>query len=414
MRPRVSVVLPVRGEAALTAACLSYLARAADPRRTEVVLVENGGDEAVAGVVREARRTGLALRHVVLEGNEGFGHACNEGIRRAEGERICILNNDVLLPKGAIDRLEAHLASDDRAGAVGPLSNRVSGPQLDATARYRDEAGFQAHAGRLAREQRGRSFEVARLVGLTLLLRREVIERVGGFDPCFFLGNFEDDDLSLRIQRAGFRLLVARDVFVHHEGSRTFRAERIDWRRLMRENWGWFQWKWGFRGRLGEPYPARRLALARPFDPIRDSVPLDERDALRAAAKRPLPLGAQAAERTLLFADPGEEERWMRAAERWAGEAPADALLLVRAEPPLDEHVARVREGLERLDARHPERTLVLDATPLAPAERGRLYGAATEVQLSGAFRDPLHEREASAVGLAVRRAVGGSTLRSR
>ena len=66
--------------------------------------------------------------------------------------------------------------------------------------------------------------DVESLAGLCLMFDRTTLEALGGFDEVFGLGNFEDDDLSLRARLRGGRLVVVRSAFVHHRGSRTFKA----------------------------------------------------------------------------------------------------------------------------------------------------------------------------------------------
>jgi hypothetical protein len=67
-------------------------------------------------------------------------------------------------------------------------------------------------------------------------MRREVCDAVGGLDERFGLGFFDDDDLVLRARRASFELAVARDLFLHHFGSRTFAGNAINAERLLEEN----------------------------------------------------------------------------------------------------------------------------------------------------------------------------------
>ncbi|MCZ7626168.1 MAG: hypothetical protein M5R38_10545 [Candidatus Methylomirabilis sp.] len=69
--------------------------------------------------------------------------------------------------------------------------------------------------------------------------------RIGGLDERFGSGNFEDDDLCIRAFQVGFRARIALDVFIHHAGSQTFKAAKIDYRQSLMRNWKLFKRKWG-------------------------------------------------------------------------------------------------------------------------------------------------------------------------
>ncbi len=76
-------------------------------------------------------------------------------------------------------------------------------------------------------ENSGRYEEALRVIGFCMLVKREVIEKIGGFDPYYEAGNFEDDDFCIRAQRAGFKIRIAHDVFIHHFGSKNLPEEKI-------------------------------------------------------------------------------------------------------------------------------------------------------------------------------------------
>jgi glycosyltransferase involved in cell wall biosynthesis/Flp pilus assembly protein TadD len=78
-----------------------------------------------------------------------------------------------------------------------------------------------------------------------LLIRREVLERIGGLDEGYGISFFEDDDLCLRAREAGFKLLAAQDVFIHHFGSQTVKSLSIDARHQLQTNLERFRQKWG-------------------------------------------------------------------------------------------------------------------------------------------------------------------------
>src|SRR5262249_42092307 len=135
------------------------------------------------------------------------------------------------------------LHSDPRIGLVGPCSNRVSGEQ-EVPVSYEDLTDLDGFAWAWAKRRQGLLEETDRLVGFCLLIRRELIARIGMLDERFGTGCFEDDDYCLRCRNAGYRAVIARDAFVHHFGGRTFAASGVDFAALMHRNQQLFNEKW--------------------------------------------------------------------------------------------------------------------------------------------------------------------------
>lgn len=108
-----------------------------------------------------------------------------------------------------------------------------------------------------------------------MLIKRAVVERIGGLDPRFGLGNFEDDDFSLRARLAGFESWIAEDCFVHHFGSRTFAGAKINYEESLRKNWSLFKRKWGIPEEVeyGTPYDLSQ-AIKGGFQPLLHYCPL--------------------------------------------------------------------------------------------------------------------------------------------
>ena len=141
-------------------------------------------------------------------------------------------------------------------GLVGPMSNYAAPPQLVENVPYHDISEMHRFAAKWRAEHRGQWFNVPKLSGFCLLMKRAVYETIGGLDERFGLGFFDDDDLAERARRAGFELAIAHDLFVHHFGSRTFAGNGIDAERLLDENARRFAAKWGLNGTHG-----RRVSL---------------------------------------------------------------------------------------------------------------------------------------------------------
>src|SRR5439155_10284619 len=108
-------------------------------------------------------------------------------------------------------------------------------PQYVA-AGYADLTGLDAFAAAYRQIHAGELLDFPRLTGFCLLVPRAALARIGAMDEGYGAGFFDDDDLCVRARQAGLRLRVARDVYVHHEGSRTFRGLGIDTAALLQEN----------------------------------------------------------------------------------------------------------------------------------------------------------------------------------
>jgi glycosyltransferase involved in cell wall biosynthesis/Flp pilus assembly protein TadD len=241
-----SVVILCHNELEYTRLCLeSVLAATRAPY--ELVVVDNASTDGTPAYLEELRNRSGPERIVIFrnEDNKGFPAGCNQGLAAARGEYLVFLNNDTVVTAGWLDGLiDWSLIDWPRVGLVGAVTNATRAPQ-QVEAGYADLAGLPAFAASRRKQFAGKMLSVERLTGFCLLARREVLDRVGSFDEGFGTGFFEDDDLSVRTLRAGYRLLVALNVYIHHFGSRTFAALGVDCPKALRENFEKFRAKWG-------------------------------------------------------------------------------------------------------------------------------------------------------------------------
>jgi hypothetical protein len=187
---------------------------------------------------------------------------------------VLLLNNDTVVTAGWLEGLIKPMLEDGSVGAVGPRTNQVIGPQLATYVPYGTNLpAMHAFARRYVARHAGMGHRAARLVGFCMAIRKVALETIGGLDARFGVGNFEDDDLSLRLQTAGFKLWVTDEVFIHHFGHATFIGERVDYGSLLKRNGDSFARKWGLPVPLGGSYPGHELARL-PFDRERDVFPI--------------------------------------------------------------------------------------------------------------------------------------------
>jgi GT2 family glycosyltransferase/Flp pilus assembly protein TadD len=251
-----SLLILCCNEVAVTRLCLESVLR---HTRTpyELILVDNGSTDATPAYLEEVARYPGPARVIVIRNqeNQGFAKGCNQALAAAKGQYLVLLNNDTVVTPGWLDRLIAwSLHEWPKIGLVGPVTNYAPPPQLVEPA-YTTLEELDPFAARRRREFAGQAIRVGRLTGFCLLLRREVLERLGKLDEQFGLGFFEDDDLCLRARQAGIELLVALDTYIHHFGSQTFKGLGIDTERALKENFALLQRKWGAEHTAGYRVP---------------------------------------------------------------------------------------------------------------------------------------------------------------
>ncbi|HUI30864.1 MAG TPA: glycosyltransferase [Candidatus Acidoferrales bacterium] len=208
----------------------------------EIIVVDNASSD---GTV-EYLKTQRDLQIILNEENLGFPAGCNQGIERANGDYIVLLNNDVVVPNNWLEGLVECAESDPKTGVVGPMSNWISGYQLEKNFTYKRVSQLDEFAADYRRRNRKRWIEVPRIAGFCMLIKKDVIDKIGGLDTAYGMGNCEDDDFCVRSNLAGFRNFIAGDVFVHHFGSKSFMNDGFEkFQEVLEEKKAVFQDKWG-------------------------------------------------------------------------------------------------------------------------------------------------------------------------
>jgi N-acetylglucosaminyl-diphospho-decaprenol L-rhamnosyltransferase len=230
-RPPISVVVVTFRNAATLPGALAALKQDAPPG-TELLIVENGGDSAVELVVRATWPDAVVM---VNAQNRGFAAGVNQGVRRATGRAILLLNPDAEVEPGAIAALQAGLARLPDAGIVAPRLRDTEGrpvlacypflSPLDVAWRHLQLRYVLPDlvTGRYRRQTldpaRVEPVPVAWAQGACWLIRREMLDQVGPLDEEFFL-YAEEVDLALRAARRGWRTYLIPTASVRHaEGS---------------------------------------------------------------------------------------------------------------------------------------------------------------------------------------------------
>ncbi len=194
----VSVVVPTWRRPALLARCLdALLAQSLHPALYEIVVADDAPEDAVRELVARIRvRAGCMLRYVAVRATQGAAGARNAGWRAADGEIVAFTDDDTVP-----DRHWLLAGLRALAGGAAAVTGRVEMPLPKHPTDYeKDAAGLTR----------------AEFVTANCFIRRDVLERIGGFDERFTSAWREDSDLHFRLLEAGCRIEHASGAVVVH------------------------------------------------------------------------------------------------------------------------------------------------------------------------------------------------------
>jgi len=210
----------------------------------EIVFVDNASTDGTVEYLRNLVKGHSNYKLIENRENKGFAAGNNQGVSAASGEYVMLLNNDVLVSDGWLESLVESLEIDKNIGMVGPITNSISGRQQVIEIPYTNEQGFYKFAQGIRRTYKGRLTPRYRVAGFAVLMRKTLYEEVNGLDESFGTGNYEDDDLCLKVQEKGYAIMVDEGVFIHHYRSQTFIENKINYCNSLSVNGSKFKEKW--------------------------------------------------------------------------------------------------------------------------------------------------------------------------
>jgi GT2 family glycosyltransferase len=226
MAPRLSVVIPLYGRLDFLRYQLAMFSRGGLEGDEIVYVLDEPSKKDVLLALCHATfgSFGIPFRVVLPAENRGFGPVSNLGMRHARGRYICFLNSDVFPERSDFfDLLVERLATEPDIGIVGGLLLFADGSMQHAGMDFErvPELGgwlFPTHPGkgRLPPRDLPDVIEASAITGACMVIARDLALELGGFDPDYLIGDFEDADLCRRIARKGLRCVVDTRARAHH------------------------------------------------------------------------------------------------------------------------------------------------------------------------------------------------------
>ena len=366
----VSMVILTFNQLNYTKECVESI-RKHTPEPHEVIFVDNGSTD---GTVKWLKKLAAGHNHYKLIENEtnlGFAKGCNQGIAAASGEFVLLLNNDTVVTKDWLSGMLETLNSATDIGIVGPMTDHIKGIQKVPGTKNLNRASLNDYAAGFRKANRYRRVSTRRVIGFCMLFKRALVEQIGALDEIFRIGNFEDDDLCLRARLAGYRNVIAGDVFIHHYGNRSFIGNRIDADAAFVTNREVFDAKWDFNENAPHKRKLKAVFQAWNATSTYHRGYVDKASALLVGA---------------IICTPEEKTLYWQLAEMLIeGKLFQDALKVINAMPsPAHEELRSLElagtcmEGLDRLEEAREftDRALALDPRSAPGAQSQRHAGA--------------------------------------
>lgn len=211
---RISVVICTHNRAKLLRkAVLNLMEQAMPPEDYEVIVVDNASTDDTKGVVRDLMKEFPNIRYI-YEPNLGLPNARNRGIREARGEVVAFLDDDCLVQPGWMRSLLRHYANPKVGGVGGMGLAPGKEPGREGTVGGISHLGTPIGSFNILTPG---PVEVEHLRGYNMSFRREILLRLGGFDPRYNGSNLrEDTDMCVRVRRAGYKLIYDPNTLVIH------------------------------------------------------------------------------------------------------------------------------------------------------------------------------------------------------
>lgn len=239
--PLVSVVVVNYNGGEALERCLDALVADTGDVSTEVLVVDNASSDGSLEVAEAAAERHDAIRVLRSPTNRGYAGAVNVALPETQGTFVAVLNMDVVVDPGWLRPLVDQLEAAPDAGAACPLILLDSDPgRINAAGQNVNVTalGFNRWLGKPRERAGSEPFPVSGLHGAAFLVRRDLLEQLGGWDESGFLYH-EDVELSLLLRLAGREIHCVPASTVRHDYHLTmfphklFLLERNRWATLL-------------------------------------------------------------------------------------------------------------------------------------------------------------------------------------
>ena len=236
---KCDIVMPVWNQREYTKDCVDSILKNTGDIDYRLIIIDNASGEETK-LYMESLKSSLGQKMLLVrnENNLGFVKAANQGMRLSEASYVCLINNDTLVTEGWLSEMIKVADGSSSIGLINPSSNNLG---------QKPEKGesIETYAKKI-RESSGKFFEIGSAIGFCMLIKKELIGKIGVFDEIYGMGNFEDTDFSRRAVKEGYICVRACGAYVYHREGTSFGRDRTFDENFER-NRQVYEFRWGKR-----------------------------------------------------------------------------------------------------------------------------------------------------------------------
>jgi GT2 family glycosyltransferase len=214
--PIIDAVIPVFNAPALTRRCVDSVVACLGRSLRYIYIQDDASEAETREMLDQLPYESVRVFHAPK--NQGFGKSVNDAVARSDATYVLILNSDIVASEDFLPALCAAFSADPQLAVIIPAGNEYT--------KYKWEKYLCRPGGYV---------QTHRLRGYAFLARRNVFKEIGGFDPTFGRGYYEDVDLGRRLDLQGWRVGVYPEARIEHKGGGSFGRGR-SFRELARRN----------------------------------------------------------------------------------------------------------------------------------------------------------------------------------
>lgn len=206
----------------------------------DLLLLDNGSED--ENIIEYFESVKYARKEVIRFTKNITGiYALDEVFRKLDSKYVVMIPNDIIVTKNWLANLLLCADSDASIGMVSPLSSNTSNLQGEDLGGFNSLEEMHKKAAAFNVSDSSKWEERIRMIPTATLYRREIFDVVGVYD-LGFMHDFGDDDFSFRVRRAGYKLMICGDTFVHHNHNQSaLPPERME---IMKQSKTFFKEKY--------------------------------------------------------------------------------------------------------------------------------------------------------------------------